>query len=115
MIKIILKLEGLAIFISSVYFFHLSDGTWMWFVVLFLAPDLSMIGYLKNKRVGAILYNLAHNFFTAFIMIAFALTINNEVILHLGIILLAHVGIDRFFGYGLKDQEDFKKTHMQKV
>lgn len=115
MIKKILKLEGLAIFLAAIYFFYITDGTWLWFAILFLVPDLSMIGYLKDKRAGALLYNLGHNFFTAFVIIAFGLISNNEVIIHLGIILLAHVGIDRFFGFGLKYKENFKKTHFQKL
>lgn len=115
MVKIILKLEGLSIFIASLYFFYETRGTWLWFFILFLAPDLSMMGYLKGKRVGAILYNTAHNFFTSFLIITVGFLLNSEVTLHLGIILLAHVGIDRFFGYGLKYKEDFKITHLQKI
>src|SRR5262249_40139526 len=33
---------------------------WALFVVLFFAPDLSMLGYLVNPRIGAIAYNAAH-------------------------------------------------------
>ncbi len=30
------------------------------FVVLILAPDLSMLGYLAGSRVGAAVYNVVH-------------------------------------------------------
>lgn len=115
MVKNIVKLEGLAIFLAAIYFFYITEGAWLWFFVLFLVPDISMVGYLKDKRIGAILYNIVHNFFTAFLMIAFGLILKNLVLQHLGIILLAHVGFDRFFGYGLKYKDNFKSTHIQKL
>jgi hypothetical protein len=31
------------------------------FLVLLFTPDISMIGYLKDKKLGAIFYNLGHN------------------------------------------------------
>lgn len=51
--KNLLKLEefysfGLALFLFS----HLEYG-WGIYALLFLAPDLSMIGYLPSPRLGA--------------------------------------------------------------
>ena len=34
--------------------------SWWLFAVLFLAPDLSFLGYLAGPRIGAIVYNAAH-------------------------------------------------------
>ena len=54
------RLEGLALLVASVTIFAVSAPNWVLFVVLLLAPDLAMIGYLRGSRIGAISYNLAH-------------------------------------------------------
>jgi len=57
----LIKLEELLLFILSIYLFSMLDYAWWWFLVLFLAPDLSMLGYLHNSQTGAFAYNLAHH------------------------------------------------------
>lgn len=115
MVKYILKLEGLAILLFSLYFYYLTQGNWVLFILLLLVPDISMAGYLSSKKIGAITYNLMHNFFTGFGVVTLGFLFNQTLIQQLGMILLAHVGMDRFFGFGLKYWDDFKKTHLQKV
>ncbi|MDO8269447.1 MAG: DUF4260 domain-containing protein [Candidatus Levybacteria bacterium] len=115
MIKLITKLEGLAVLIASLFFYTLVEGNWIVFLLLILLPDISMIGYFKNKKIGSITYNIVHNFFTAFLIITFGFVMNQILIQQLGIIMLAHVGMDRVFGYGLKYPDSFKKTHIQKL
>jgi hypothetical protein len=34
--------------------------SWLLFAVLFLAPDLFMVGFLANPKLGAAIYNLGH-------------------------------------------------------
>src|SRR5664279_2893665 len=53
----LLHLEGAAVFILSLFAYHWNHGSWLQFAVLFLVPDVSMIGYLANTRIGAITYN----------------------------------------------------------
>lgn len=85
------------------------------FAILLFAPDISTIGYLKNKRLGALVYNLVHNFVLCFILIFSGIFLGEEILISLGLILSAHIGLDRLIGYGLKYPTDFKDTHMQKV
>lgn len=115
MIRNIIRLEGLAVFIAAIYLFYLTKGTFLLFFILFLTPDISLLGYLKDKKVGALTYNFVHNYLVALILIAGGIFSHNNILLHFGIILLAHVAIDRFFGFGLKYTEDFKATHIQKL
>lgn len=115
MVKTILKLEGLALLIASVYGYYLIDGNWVTFALLILVPDISMIGYQKDSKLGALSYNAMHNYVTSFTMIGFGLLINHQLILALGIILSAHISMDRMIGYGLKYSSDFKHTHFKKV
>ena len=59
--KNLIKLEELSLVLLSIYLFSLLDYAWWWYVVLFLVPDLGMLGYLFNTRIGAITYNLVHH------------------------------------------------------
>ena len=55
--KLLLQLEGAAVFTASTSAYRFNHGSWWLFALLFLAPDLSMIGYTCNGRVGAACYN----------------------------------------------------------
>ncbi len=48
--KLLLQIEGAAVLAASCVFYHEVEGDWRWFALLFLVPDLSMLGYLANKR-----------------------------------------------------------------
>jgi hypothetical protein len=54
MIVKILKFEGLVVFLACFYFYYRLDGSWLVFALLWLVPDISMAGYLKDKKTGAI-------------------------------------------------------------
>ena len=56
----ILRLEGFCLFAGALWAFQVQHVGWALFVVLFFAPDLSMLGYLVNPEIGAAAYNAAH-------------------------------------------------------
>jgi hypothetical protein len=112
---VLLRLEGAALLVASVVlYFHL-DYEWWLFVVLLLAPDLAAAGYLLGPRVGAVAYDLAH--FEAFPIVlgVVGVVAGSELCLRLALIWLAHIGMDRAVGYGLKYPTGFKDTHLQRV
>lgn len=115
MVRKLLHLEGLAVFIASLYFYNLTQGNWWMFILLVLTPDISMIGYLKNKRLGASIYNIFHTYTLAILLLFIGTLSDTQFITELGIIFTAHIGMDRFFGYGLKYPTNFKDTHLQKA
>jgi Domain of unknown function (DUF4260) len=84
-------------------------------LLLFLAPDLSMAGYLVGKKSGAMFYNSAHTYTVP--LLAFLVLWLSGQTSFLGLILiwLAHIGFDRIVGYGLKYETAFKDTHLQRV
>ena len=116
LVKAILHLEGLAVLAAAVwfYFFEL-EASWIAFAVLILAPDLSMIGFVRGTRIGAITYNAVHNYALVIAVAVAGVVAGNEVVVALGLILAAHVGMDRMSGYGLKFPTHFKDTHMQRL
>jgi hypothetical protein len=95
-------------------YFHEGYPWWL-FLALILAPDLSMIGYAAGLRVGAATYNAAHTYAFPVVLAAIGLIAGAEIAAEVGLIWLAHIGIDRAIGYGLKYPTGFKDTHLQRV
>ncbi|ARK32345.1 DUF4260 domain-containing protein [Halalkalibacter krulwichiae] len=113
--KILLHVEGAAVLILSLYLYSSFQFSWLLFFVLLLAPDISMIGYLINQKVGAILYNIVHTYSLAIFIIMSGVLISSSMLVAFGLILSAHIGMDRMLGYGLKYPSSFKDTHLGRV
>ncbi len=107
-----LRLEGLAAFGAGLVLFWLSGGNWLFFVPLLLLPDVSMLGYLAGPRTGAATYNLVHNWALGFGALLVGMWLDSPAILLLAGVLIAHVGMDRTLGYGLKLPTAFGDTHL---
>lgn len=60
-VRNLIKLEELFLFLLSIFLFAQLDYAWWWYAVLFLAPDVGMLGYLAGPAVGAVTYNLVHH------------------------------------------------------
>lgn len=115
MVKRIVHLEGAMMLLAMIYLYGLYGFKWWVFIVFFFAPDLSMLGYIANTKVGAIIYNLCHTYIISVLTILVGLFFTLEIVLIIGIIWTAHIGMDRLCGFGLKYQTAFKDTHLQKV
>ena len=116
MVKVILRLEGLAVLLGSIWFFFIEiDAVWWLFPLLLLVPNLSMIGYVKDTRLGAITYDLMHTYILAVAVITAGVMTDNTLTISLGLILSSHIGMDRALEYGLKYPTHFKNTHFQRV
>ncbi|PFE03295.1 DUF4260 domain-containing protein [Bacillus cereus] len=113
--KKIIHMEGLIVLVASIYMYSLCDFSWFIFFLLLLAPDVSMLAYLINNRIGAQIYNLFHTYIISILLILIGIFLKLDVLLMIGLIWTAHIGMDRLFGYGLKYQTDFKDTHIQKL
>jgi len=112
---ILLHLEGVCVFLFSLFLYRSTGGSWGFFFLLFLWPDLSMFAYWINVRAGSALYNLAHTYAAALTLAAVAFHQHHYSALGFALIWLAHIGVDRALGYGLKYPTFFKDTHLQRV
>lgn len=110
--KNLLKLEEVGQFLLSIILFNQLHYAWWFFPACILLPDLSMIGYLANPKIGAWLYNFFHHKLVAISILILGFWLNNSVISLTGIILFGHSAMDRAFGYGLKFNDNFKNTHL---
>ena len=59
--RMILKCEELALFVLSIYALYDMHVQWWVYLLLFLGPDISMLGYAAGNRAGAVTYNLFHH------------------------------------------------------
>jgi hypothetical protein len=81
------RLEGLAIFIAAVIFYLWLDYKWYWLVIFILPVALVTAAALTHKHL----------------------------IIGAGLVWLAHIGMDRAVGYGLKEKDGFNHTHLGQI
>lgn len=110
-----LRVEGLAVFAAALVLYGIVDGGWFLFAVLFLAPDLSMLGYLVGPRRGALVYNLGHIYAAPAVLAGMGWLLAVSLLPALALIWVAHIGFDRMLGYGLKLPTDFRDTHLGRI
>ena len=110
-----LRAEGLAALALGWVAWRWFGGEPIWFVALLLVPDISMIGYLRGPHTGAITYNVAHNWFVGALVLGTGAVFAVPALGLAGGILVAHTGIDRLLGYGLKYPTSFQDTHLGRI
>ncbi|MFL5748244.1 MAG: DUF4260 domain-containing protein [Niastella sp.] len=110
--KKLIALEEAAMLALSIYLFSRLSFAWWVYLALILTPDLSMIGYMVNTKVGAWLYNFFHHKAVAIVLYIAGAYLNNEVVQLIGLILFGHSSMDRMLGYGLKYPDSFQNTHL---
>jgi hypothetical protein len=78
----------------------------------FFMPDVSMVGYLANAQIGAAVYNAVHTYLGPLLLGAYSVSTDHRTPLLLALIWVAHIGLDRMLGFGLKYPTEFKDTHL---
>jgi hypothetical protein len=113
--RLLLHAEGAVVFAgATVLYFHEGYAWWL-YLLLALAPDLSMLGYLGGPRTGALAYNAAHTFALPVALAVVGVLADADGLVAVTLIWIAHIGADRALGYGLKYPSAFKDTHLQRV
>ena len=107
-----LRAEGIAIFGAATAAYFTLDGPVWLFLLLALAPDLSMLGYLAGSRFGSRIYNAFHTYTAPIALGAIGLALGVVPLAWVALVWAAHIGADRVAGYGLKYPTGFKYTHL---
>ncbi|MGM0559280.1 MAG: DUF4260 domain-containing protein [Myxococcota bacterium] len=110
--KKLIGLEELAIFAACIVAFTTLDFAWWWFPALLLVPDVAMAGYLFGPRAGAVAYNIAHHRALALAVGVVGVLLAAPGLQLAGVVMFAHISMDRMLGYGLKTTRGFKHTHL---
>jgi len=111
----LLRLEGLTLFVGMTLLYAVWEGSWWVYALLFLAPDLSFLGYLAGPKAGAILYNAAHSYMAPMALMTTGFALSSPLVLSIAMIWLAHIGLDRALGFGLKYFAGFVFTHLGRI
>lgn len=109
------RLEGGVLFALALLLYWKSGGSWLLFVVLILAPDLFMLGYLRGPGTGAAACNLGHTWLLPGILAAVGILGGTPLTIEIALIWLGHIGVDRLLGYGLKLPSAFQDTHLGRI
>jgi Domain of unknown function (DUF4260) len=114
-LRTLLRLEGLTLFAGVTLLYAAWGGSWWIYAILFLAPDLSFAGYLAGPRIGAVVHNAAHSYMAPMALVGAGFSIGPPLVLSIAMVWLAHIGIDRALGYGLKYSAGFDFTHLGRI
>lgn len=110
--RAILRLEGALVLVAAVAAYAQHSGHWGLFLLLFLVPDLSMLGYLAGARMGAVTYNIVHSYVLPLSIGLAGIGSAQPALIDVALIWIAHIGLDRMLGYGLKYGSAFGHTHL---
>ncbi|HWV96473.1 MAG TPA: DUF4260 domain-containing protein [Xanthobacteraceae bacterium] len=111
-VNTLLRIEGLTLFAGMTLLYGIWGGSWWIYVALFFVPDLSFLAYLAGPRVGAITYNAMHTYMPSLILSVIGFALVMPLTLSIAMIWMAHIGIDRALGFGLKYDAGFGFTHL---
>ena len=110
-----MRVEGGVMLAISALLYWVNGGSWVFFALLILVPDVSMLGYLLGAKVGAAAYNAVHSYGLPAGLVAFGVVAGSSLAVSVAIVWFAHIGMDRLVGYGLKYASGFKDTHLGRV
>jgi hypothetical protein len=112
--RVLLRLEGAAVLAAACVGYAVATPAagWSWFAALFLVPDVSMLGYLAGRRIGAVTYNVGHSYVSPAMLALLGWHFGYAATPTMALIWVAHIGFDRMMGYGLKYASGFGDTHL---
>lgn len=114
--RVLVRLEGVAIAAAGFLAYYSMGFDLLLLVPLVLWPDVSIAAYLAGPRVGSAVYNVVHFLALPLALLAASLWVGHSLGTAAGLAWLAHVGVDRAAGFGLKYADaDFADTHVQRV
>ena len=87
--KILLHAEGLTLFIAAIVLYAYTQGNGWAFLLLILTPDLAMVGYRVNPRVGSLVYNAVHTSVLPLTLLVIAWVAGWMTVIHIALIWLA--------------------------
>ena len=111
------RIENGVVAVAILVGFVATGAGWWWPLVAFIAFDLSMLGYLRGPRVGAVVYNAVHSYIGPALLLAVGLVLGVVGVVVPALPFIAglwgfHVAADRALGYGLKLDTGFQHTHL---
>lgn len=111
-VALTLRAEAASVLAGALLAYRFFDGHWGLFALLFLVPDVGMLGYFVGPRAGAWCYNLAHTYLAPVLLALTGLAFGIDTFAGPALVWAAHIAFDRLVGYGLKYPSAFGATHL---
>jgi hypothetical protein len=111
----LLRAEGALVLLAAVALYGRTGLPWWLLAVLVLVPDIGMAGYARGSRTGAWTYNLLHTEVLPILIGLIGVWVSSAATTGIALIWLAHIGLDRALGYGLKYPVAFQATHLGRI
>jgi hypothetical protein len=115
---VLLQVEGGCVLLAAILSYaRVLHGSWWTFAAFFLAPDLSLLGYLAKRHLAmaAALYNAVHSYMLPIALGIAGWWMGSRPAEAAALIWIAHIAFDRLLGFGLKFRKGFKPTHVQRA
>jgi len=106
------RLEGAAMLAAFATAYAHLDFSWATFWIWFFLPDLPMLIYIVDARVGAYAYNTTHCYVWPALLALVAITTGSSGAEQAALIWACHIANDRMLGWGLKYDADFFHTDL---
>lgn len=113
--RTLLRLEGLALFGAALAVYLHLDYSVLALLLLFLAPDLSFVAFAAGPRVGAEVYDAVHTALWPLALGAAGVVVDEATLVQVALIWLAHIGLDRALGFGLRYPIEPQESHLDRV
>jgi Domain of unknown function (DUF4260) len=113
--RLLLRIEGVILAAAAIAVYLHLDYSVLGLIGLLVVVDLSLLGFLVSPRVGTLTYNLAHTTALPLVLGAIGILTDGSIPVQVALAWLAHIGIDRTLGFGLKYPSAFSDTHLQRV
>ncbi len=97
-VTLLLRLEGLAVGVISAVLYARTGASWWLFAALWLAPDISILGYFAGPCRGSRIYNAVHTYTLPITLAVCALLFHANALLPFAAIWVNHIGVDRMMG-----------------
>jgi hypothetical protein len=110
-----LRTEGAVLLALAAFLYAREEGGWLLFLVLLLAPDVGILGYVRGTRVGAVVYNVFHTYLPPAALAVVGILSGSRLPVLIALIWFAHIGLDRMLGFGLKRTSGFRDTHLGRI
>ena len=100
--KTLIKLEEIGLVVLAFYLFLALGYAWWWFPILFFVPDVSLLGYLVNQKLGANIYNVVHHKALAILFYLLGSFTQVAMLQLAGVVMFGHSSFDRALGFELQ-------------
>ena len=111
--KQLIQLENIMLLLFTLFiYFYFFNFSWQLLLLLLLVPDISMIGYMVDTKIGATIYNSCHHLLIPILLCGVGFLFHHNSLIMISLIWLTHIFMDRTLGFGLKYSTSCHETHL---